>query len=102
MKLGIKVNADRESLARLSDANPEFVEVWFNINAADSYSELFDELKRRRCDVGLHFWGSLEENVSPNIAYPDETIITKSMNLMRRAIDIAAAQDQAVIDAVIE
>ena len=51
---------------------------------------LFDELKRRDCEVGLHFWGKLDGDISPNIAYPDTSIVTQSMDLMRQTIDIAA------------
>ena len=91
MKLGIKVNADQASFTRLSDANPPLVEVWFNVNAADGYTELFDELKRRKCDVGLHFWGKLDDHIAPNIAYPDQKLIDGSIALMRQTIDIAAA-----------
>jgi hypothetical protein len=91
MKLGLKVNADQESFERLSGANPQLAEVWFNINDANKYTELFDELKRRQCDVGLHFWGMLEHNIAPNIAYPNEKTLEASLDLMRQTIDIAAA-----------
>jgi sugar phosphate isomerase/epimerase len=90
MKLGIKVNADKESFARLSEANPSLAEVWFNVNAANGYTELFDELKRRKCDVGLHFWGQLAHHIAPNIAYPDQAVIDESLAQMRQTIDIAA------------
>ncbi|OGG11469.1 hypothetical protein A2Z00_02895 [Candidatus Gottesmanbacteria bacterium RBG_13_45_10] len=90
MKLGIKVNADKASIDRLNETNPAHAEVWFNVNEAKSYTELFDELKLRNMDVGLHFWGTLEGSISPNIAYPDDDLIQKSMDLMRQSIDIAA------------
>jgi sugar phosphate isomerase/epimerase len=90
MKLGIKVNADSEALDRLTGSNPDLVEVWFNVNDAGRYSDLFDELKQRKCDVGLHFWGTLNTDIAPNLAYPDETTISESLDLMRRTIDIAS------------
>lgn len=90
MQLGLKVNADAESYARLSDANPPFVEVWFNVNEKDRYNDLFTELTRRNCASGLHFWGMLDDNIAPNIAYPDTKTITQSMALMRQTIDVAA------------
>jgi len=90
MKLGIKVNADSESRDRLTAANPDFAEVWFNINEKERYTALFDDLKKRGCEAGLHFWGSLKDEMSPNIAYPDKTVTRKSMDLMRQTIDIAS------------
>lgn len=90
MKLGLKVNADTESFIRLSEASPELAEVWFNINDKDNYTELFNELKRRHSDVGLHFWGMLDNQELPNLAYPDEAITTATMRLMKQTIDIAA------------
>ncbi len=92
MILGLKVNADRESADRLDGAKPPFVEVWFNIIDKDRYNDLFDELAKRHCQIGLHFWGLLDGNIAPNIAYPDERVIKESMALMRQTIDIAAGR----------
>lgn len=89
MKLGLKVNADKDSIERLDGANPPFVEVWFNVNAKDSYNELFAELNKRNCEAGLHFWGLLEDDIGPNLAYPDQSVITQTLDLMRTAIDTA-------------
>src|SRR5690242_1616084 len=89
MKLGIKVNADRESFERLAGADPALAEVWFDANNSDKYADLFDELKRRQCDVGLHFWGMIHSHILPNLAYPDADIIDQTVALMKRTIDIA-------------
>lgn len=93
MKLGIKVNADARSYDRLSGANPDLAEVWFNANDPDRYTDLFAELKRRKCDVGLHFWGTVNGQTLPNLSYPDTDIITESMTLIKRTIDIAEAHN---------
>lgn len=90
MKLGIKVNADDESFDRLARSNAPFAEVWFNVNEKDKYGKLFNELKRRQCDVGLHFWGTLDNNVSPNLAYPDPDVTKATLARIRETIDIAA------------
>lgn len=90
MKLGIKVNADAESIDRLHGANPDLAEVWFDATKPEKYSGLFTKLKRRKCDVGLHFWGTVNGSILPNLSYPDSTVITESMTLMKRTIDIAA------------
>ena len=91
MKLGIKVNADHDSFARLRDTNPKAVEVWFNANEPDKYTDLFAEVKQRHCDVGLHFWGMLDDHIAPNLAYPDESVTKQTLDLMRKTIDIAAS-----------
>ncbi len=90
MKLGIKVNADKRSFSRLSEANADLAEVWFNANTPDAYTELFAELKRRKCDVGLHFWGTINGHILPNLSYPDDIVITETLALMKRTIDIAS------------
>lgn len=90
MKLGIKVNADAESLERLSGADPALAEVWFNACDPDRYRHLFDELKRRHIDVGLHFWGIAGDSILPNLAYPDNAVRNDSAALMKKTIDIAA------------
>lgn len=89
MKLGIKVNADARSYDRLSGADPALAEVWFNANDPDRYTELFAELTLRKCDVGLHFWGTVNGQTLPSLSYPDADIITESLTLMKRTIDIA-------------
>lgn len=93
MKLGIKVNADARSYDRLSGANPDLAEVWFNANDPDRYTDLFAELTRRKCDIGLHFWGTVSGNILPNLSYPDATIVTETMTLMKRTIDIAETRN---------
>ncbi len=90
MKLGIKLNADAASFTRLAKTNAPFAEIWFNVNDYRRYEALFEELNRRRAKIGLHFWGLLPNNISPNIAYPDSDIAKKSMDLMRQTLDIAA------------
>lgn len=90
MKLGIKVGPQKDSLERLSQTNPDCVEIWFNIYEESSYLELFDALKKRHSSVGLHFWGAIDSNIYPNIAYPDKHIIEESMRMMKKTIDIAA------------
>ncbi|MBI4064879.1 hypothetical protein HY409_00715 [Candidatus Gottesmanbacteria bacterium] len=91
MKLGIKVGPQKDSLERIAQTNPDCVEVWFNIYEESIYIELFDALKKRQIDVGLHFWGAIDGNIYPNIAYPDNHIIKESMRIMKKTIDIASS-----------
>ncbi|MCL4360250.1 sugar phosphate isomerase/epimerase [Patescibacteria group bacterium] len=93
MKLGIKVGLQKHSIDDLSAADPAMAEVWFNINRVNEYSDLFSALKQRSIDVGLHFWGALEDHTLANIAYPDKRINGASVRLIQQAIDVAASQE---------
>ena len=90
MTLGIKVGPDKQSLLDLAFTRAPFGEVWFNINHTDDYNELFSELKRRKVQVGLHFWGVLDDGICANFGYPDKTILDQSVMLVKKTIDIAA------------
>ena len=90
MTLGIKVGPQKQSFIDLEQTNAPFAEVWFNVSRADDYTELFTELKRRNMQVGLHFWGVLNDSNSPGLGYPDQSILDSSTDLMKKTIDIAA------------
>lgn len=92
MKLGIKVGLrnEKESLENLTRTNPDCVEVWFDINKAGDYKDLFSVLKKRHIDVGLHFWGALPDKTYANISFPDPDLLNSSMTLIKKTIDIAA------------
>ncbi len=90
MKVGIKVGANAQDIKNLELTNAPYCEVWFDINKASTYDELFAFIKKRDIDVGLHFWGCLPDGTWTNFAYPDDTLIKASLDLMRKTIDIAA------------
>lgn len=90
MILGIKVGPQRQSFIDLEQTNAPFAEVWFNVSRVDDYTELFAELKRRRMQVGLHFWGVLDGGISAGFGYPDPSILKGSSDLVKKTIDIAA------------
>ncbi|MEK7141515.1 MAG: hypothetical protein AAB800_03150 [Patescibacteria group bacterium] len=90
MTLGIKVGLQKQSFLDLSQTQAPFAEVWFNVSQSDDYGDLFDELKRRKCQVGLHFWGALPDGTWTNIAYPDTNLISESLAMIKKTIDIAA------------
>lgn len=90
MILGIKVGLQKQSFLDLAQTNAPFAEVWFNINRADDYNELFTELKRRKMQVGLHFWGVLDGGLSTGFGFPDQSVLKGSADLVKKTIDIAA------------
>src|SRR3989344_5773564 len=90
MILGIKVGPNKNSFLDLELTGAPFAEVWFNINRADEYTELFAELKRRKMQVGLHFWGILDGGISASFGYPDQFVLDNSAALVKETIDIAA------------
>lgn len=90
MTLGIKVGPQKQSFIDLEQTNAPFAEVWFNIERANDYTELFTELTGRKMQVGLHFWGTLQDGISPGFGYPDRAILEGSEKLVKKTIDIAA------------
>ncbi|MBI2404789.1 hypothetical protein HYV22_01260 [Candidatus Gottesmanbacteria bacterium] len=90
MKLGIKVGPQPQSFHDLEQTRAPYCEVWFNINEASQYDDLFAFITKRDIDVGLHFWGQLANGTAPNFAYPDTQLIRGSLVLIQKTIDIAA------------
>lgn len=90
MILGIKVGLQKTSLQDLATVKPPFCEVWFDINRSDQYRDLFDYTVKQHIATGLHYWGALNDGTWTNLAYPDHALISKTLELMRKTIDIAA------------
>lgn len=74
----------------VSNYKPLACEVWFRIDWADRYQEMFSHLVKEQIPTGLHFWGMLPEGVMPNFAFPDPNIRNSSILLVKNTIDIAA------------
>jgi len=90
MQLGIKTGLKGDYQAEITQAKPDFVEVWFNAGKADHYQDLFGYLKRQKVPFGLHFWGALPDQTLANLAYPDRMINHESFKLYRLTLEIAA------------
>lgn len=90
MHVGIKVGPDADSIERLARSNAEFVEVWYDANKPDSYTDLFDTLKKTNTPAGLHFWAVLPDKTLANLAYPDADVSRQTVRLMKETIDMAA------------
>lgn len=91
MKLGIKVSSDPQSGPNLDATHAQAAEVWFNVRKTDDYKDLFEDLKKRKIDVGLHYWGALPDGTWTNLAYPDTLLISETKRLMKQTIDITAS-----------
>lgn len=92
MKQGIKVGLkfEKQAYEDLNATNPDCVEVWYGATPiGNDYSNLFKELRRRKIDVGLHFWGARDDGVSANISYPDHDLIDFSMKAIEETVDEA-------------
>ncbi|MBI3577245.1 TIM barrel protein [Candidatus Gottesmanbacteria bacterium] len=98
MILGIKVGPDRQSFLDLEQTNAPFAEVWFDVNRADEYMELFAELKRRHMQVGLHFWGIVSDQIMVSFGHPDQNVLDGSRKLVKQTIDIAAREGFAYVN----
>lgn len=90
IKLGIKVGPQQDSFSDLDATKAPFCEVWYNATKPDDYTELFDGLKKRAIETGLHYWGALSDGTWTNFAYPDAELITTTLDLMKHTIDTAA------------
>lgn len=98
MKLGIKVGLRGNSPKDLQATCPDFCEVWFHSGKIDDYDNLFREIKKSGCGVGLHFWGATSDGTLANFAYPDREILRQSRELLRQTIEIAARHNALYVN----
>lgn len=90
MKLGVKVGPDIQSLERIENTNAQMCEVWFDIRRAHEYKQHFQYFSKKNIDVGLHFWGVLDDGTWTTLAYHDERILEQSYQQIKKTIDIAS------------
>lgn len=90
MKLGIKVGLKGDSEKDLAETQPDFCEVWFDAGRIPEYDNLFASIKKYSKTAGLHFWGALDDKTLANLAYPDNKILTTSVQMVKNTIDTAA------------
>lgn len=74
----------------LKDYRPKCVEVWYRTDWEDSYAEVFAFMSRKNIPAGLHFWGMLPRDVTPNFAFPDPDVRRPSVAMVKKAIDVAS------------
>lgn len=92
MKLGIKVGLKSHWKADLIATRPDFCEIWFDSRNIEKYDDLFAYLKKEAIPAGIHFWGATPDGTLANLAYPDDTILHTSRELVRKTIEAAAKQ----------
>ncbi len=80
----------RDYKTRLPQTKAPFAEVYFRIDKQGEYTDMFNLLKAKGVQAGLHFWGVLENNILYNLAYPDERIQSQTLKLIKETIDIAS------------
>ena len=88
-KPGIKIGPNNWE-QNITQSNAEYCEVWFNVTTPQIYQDMFSFLKKRGVHTGLHFWGTLQDNLMPNIAYPSPNILNPTINQIKKTIDFAA------------
>lgn len=88
MIVGTKIGL-RDYQQRLPTTQAKFAEIYFRSDQADSYSDLFTQLSARNIEAGLHFWGTLDNDILYNLAYPQEDIRQCTLALIKETIDLA-------------
>lgn len=90
LKPGMKVGPDQDDFRKLDESGAKYAEVWYRVDQESRYDALFAHMKVRGIQAGLHFWGTLDNDILPNLAYPDERIWRPSIELMKHNVDVAA------------
>jgi len=73
----------------LNKGKPDCCEVWFRLDWADQFANLFKTLNKKNILFGLHFWAMLPGKIEPNLAWEKEEIADQTVELMKQTIDIA-------------
>ncbi len=78
---------------KLERAKPPFVEVYFRVDKANEYVDMFAYLKFHQIKFGLHFWGVLKSGIEPNFLSRHKWIQNQSVMLMQTAIKAGASNN---------
>lgn len=89
MRLGIKTGPKSNWYNDLSQTKPEFCEIWFNPSQQDKYVEMLEYARKFDIDIGLHFWGALEDQTLANFIYPNKKTLMESQKLLNQTIEVA-------------
>lgn len=65
-------------------------EVWFRVDKADDYADMFAWLKKEHVAFGLHHWGLVNGKLKTNLATHHAFVRDETIRQIRQTIDIAA------------
>lgn len=88
MKYGVKIGPENWEEA-LEQTGAEYCELWFRVDEAERFREIFKYLQSRNTHFGLHFWAVLPEGYEPNLAFEPDGIADQTQELIKQNIDIA-------------
>lgn len=94
---GIKIGLQPDWRDKLIFSQAKFTEIWYRIDRAGDYQELFNYLKRQKIYSGIHFWGILPSGHLPSIAYQGEALV-QSLKLIEKTIENAARNQSAYVN----
>ena len=86
---GIKIGL-KDWKEKLDGSGASYAEVWYRVDQAAWYRNLFKGLQERKTQFGLHFWAVTSTGHEPNLGYPGSNFL-ESKELIKRCIDDAAA-----------
>lgn len=89
LKPAIKIGP-KDWREKLVQSKAQYCEVWYRVDQPEKYSDMLAYLSQHNIKAGLHFWGMLDHNMFPNIAYPDQHILTSTIKQIEQCIDVAA------------
>lgn len=87
-RAGIKLGPS-DWKVRLEESEAKFAEIWYRVDRAPEYLELFKVLKALNVSFGLHFWAVTKSGHEANIAYPSPER-EESIDLIKLCLDVAS------------
>lgn len=74
-------------------------EVWFRIDRASEYEDMFAWLARQKVAVGLHHWGLVDGIYKTNIISPSPDIRRQTVQQIKDVLDVAARRGDVYVNA---
>lgn len=100
MTIGFKTGPRtwKETKVIIIEDKARFCEMWFNVNHAGQYEDKFSWLTAHGAQVGLHHWGLINGRIKPNLCAADAAIREKTIDQIKRTIDIARRINAAYVN----
>jgi sugar phosphate isomerase/epimerase len=87
--LGVKIGPDNWQDKLDSDLAIECAEIYLDLERGDAYASLFEGLRQRAVEAGMHLSTELPGGFMLNLATEDSQVRAASAALVRRALDLA-------------